>query len=309
MKKMCGRWRFFCLLCGVVALGGCASNSAYSPSAPVPMLTSCNGEKYNEEGHYNTTDLIARMAGFQKDEAKRLANFSQAPDGLWLQYSAPSVGVWGLPLRPFWSYPSNVMNVLHSLHNGNHAEVLERRSRLQREILSFSKPYKGADLWKVGFLIHAMGDSYAHSYGEMNNLHGYSEYFGHAFDNGSSGNRPDMIVMNNNYLIYIQYVQALFEALSQGDGSVGRTKLSDFTERIKREVEVNHVSNDKLIDIIRGYTYCGSEKSLLEWPASRTKVVDGVKENLNADKDDPSEWGTMEFADVSQFLSEVRERL
>ena len=54
--------------------------------------------------------------------------------------------------------------------------------RLQREMLPMT--YKGADLWKVGFLIHAMGDI-AHSYGEMNNLHGYSEYFGHAFDRSS----------------------------------------------------------------------------------------------------------------------------
>lgn len=297
------------LLVGIAVMSGCASNTGYSSSAPVPLLISCDGKKYNEEGHYNTTDLIARMAGFKKNEARLLANFSQAPDGLWFRYSAPSVGLWGFALRPFWSYPSNVMNVLHSLHSGNHVEVLERRKRLQRELLSFSRPYKETDLWKVGFVIHAMGDSYAHSYGEMHDLHGYNEYFGHAFDNGYSDNQPDMIAMNDNYLIYIQYVEALFNALLQGDETVGRIKLSDFIKRIKTEVEVNHVSNDDMVKIIRTYTYCGPEKSLREWPASGMKIAREDEETINLNDDDPHEWGTIELSKVSRFLSEMRERL
>ena len=86
-------------------------------------------EKYNGEGHYSTTDLIARMAGFQKDEAKKTSAKRLMACGFSTLLHLLESG--GSPSTILVLLP-NVMNVLHSLHNGNHAEVLERGQAAKR---------------------------------------------------------------------------------------------------------------------------------------------------------------------------------
>lgn len=286
------------LFSAVFFLTACAPSNSYWPStSPGPRVVTCNGQKYNREGHQNTTALIAEMAGLEASHARRLAYFSQAPDDLWFLYSAPSVGVWGyVPF--FWSYRSNIMNVLHSLHGGSHEAVIERRRNLKEQIISLRSRSNDEDGWKIGFLIHAMGDSYAHAYGALGDLHGYGEFLGHAFDNGEQDNRPDMIVMNNNYLIYIQYVQALFEALSDGSAKADLKGLNEFIAGVKAEVEVKHVSNSDFVQFVQTYTYCGNAN----------RVHDQQPGNLATEELKKLEQD-IERVKVSDFLSEMRDRL
>lgn len=261
----------------VATLTGCSSHSGYWPSdPPIEKATACPATtstiqsttiQYNREGHFNTTELIAYMAGYDKNDALRFAFFSQVPDDMWFPYSAPSVGAWGLIPRLFgWSYHSNVMNVLHSLHDGDHAEVMDRRNQLKTEIAYLINHDKYANAWKIGFLIHALADSYAHVYGGMANLHGYNEYIGHMLDNFSHGNKPDEIVVNNNYLIYMEFVTALFESLKRDEAPGDRNVLSTFLKDVRDKVEKGHITEDELTAFISNYSACLADRNVpVKW--------------------------------------------
>lgn len=304
----------------VTLITGCSVQHGYWPSSPpIGVAISCQGLKYAVEGHYNTTELIARMAGYSPNDAFRLALFSQAPDDEAVYYSAPWVGFWGLPLAPFSSYRSNVLNVLHSLHHGDHTEVLERRSNLKREIIFLVKSRKKEDDWKIGFLIHALGDSYAHSYGSLANLHGYNEFIGHILDDGSTGNRPDEIVANNNYLIYIEFVRALFEALTADSEDHARGPLDAFIARVRYRVEVERVTEDEFRNFVINYPACemNAHKGIHEvWlpqlaqpqPMANDKIftVDSGGSRQQMIKDIKKE---INFFEVWRFLEDVRDRL
>lgn len=306
-----------CIVLTISPITGCSLHSGYWPSRssddPIAKFTCSSTERtttqqtrtilYDVEGHYNTTELIARMAGYSKIDALRLAYFSQAPDDKAFLYSAPWVAVWALlPRIFFWSYHPNVMNVLHSLHNGDHAQVIERRHNLKDEITFLvrerNKTKNVKDDWKIGFLIHALADSYAHTYGAMANLHGYNEFIGHALDYGAQGNKPDEIVANNNYLIYIEYVNALFEALVDAKESNGKTKLKDFTETIKYKVEHDRITEEDFKTFVINYPVCGiaAEVTYRMGTSSAENIID--------------EWeNEISFGNVNSFLGEVRYRL
>lgn len=304
----------------VMLIPGCSGHTGYwASSPPIGVSISCQRLKYPVEGHYNTTELIARMAGYSPDDAFRLALFSQVPDDNAISYSAPWVGFWGLALGPFSSYRSNVLNVLHSLHNGDHAEVLERRNNLKREIIFLVKSRKKEDHWKIGFLIHALGDSYAHSYGAMDNLHGYNEFIGHILDDGSTGNRPDEIVANNNYLIYIEFVRALFEALTAESEDHARGPLDAYIAAVRYRVEVERVTEDEFKNFVINYPACelNARKRIHEvWLPELTSSL-SVAEDKKFTEDRASARQQMikdtreevNFLEVWRFLKDVRDRL
>lgn len=298
MKKM-----LLSSLLTTLLMSGCASGNGYWPQETVPNLSKCDGNKWSREGHLNTTHLVAKMAGIDEVEAARLAYFSQVPDDMAFLYSAPSVGIWGI-VPPFWSYRSKIVNTLHSLHGGSKEQVVNRRGRLSAMIVKLRS--EKAETWKVGFLIHALGDSYAHVRGELDAPHAYGELFGHIFDNANGENQPDIIVANNNYLIYIEYVRDLFEILSRGSSGANRLILSDFVGEIKKQVEQLHVSNDRFVEFVRSYTYCGNDESVYDWPLL-AKDKDGKPRELQVDLKAIGLNGEDEikFGRVSQFLREV----
>jgi hypothetical protein len=257
------------------------------------------GVKYEREGHFHTTDLVGEMAGLDKIKRDRLAYFSQAPDDLAFKYSAPWVAVWGVA-PPHWSYRSSIMNVLHSLHGGSHKEIISRREKLKEQIKTLLMHANGdADDWKIGFLIHALGDSYAHVYGEMDNLYAYGEFMGHAYDQWSMfANKPDEIVENNNYLIYIDYVQALFEALSAHSNKPNRRMLDVYIAEVREKVEKERVSNEQFIKFIQDYVLCDG---IIEKAKSESYL-----ETARAQEDWKRE---IDFSKVSAFLDEIRRSL
>lgn len=178
---------------------GCATTGLQPPGPSI---------MYPREGHQLTTSIVAGIAGLSAEDVHQLSFFSQAPDDMTLRYSAVAVGIWGsVPL--FWGYRSRINSILHSLHGGGKKEVdIRHQYFLQRIHDDMLKPDEPR--WQVGFMIHAMGDSYAHTKGHTDNLSAYSECIGHIF---AFKNKPDTIVANNNSEIYVLYVRSLYKAL------------------------------------------------------------------------------------------------
>lgn len=173
-------------------------------------------QKYHQDGHEQTTAYVAQALGFGEETRRRLAFYSQAPDDLALKYSAPAVGIWGVVWIP---YRQRIVDGLHSLHGGEHDAVLARRERLAT-LLSGMKLDRKDMHWKAGFLIHALGDSYAHvRTDEVGRLRSYSPIWGHIFDNGDHGSQPDVIARHP--LRYAAYVDALCKALAPNSSQPG----------------------------------------------------------------------------------------
>ncbi len=231
-----------------ISLSGCVSQhdftgvSVAEPSQQIGQsrqLSTLDGRLlnvvpyYEKDGHIATSGYIADMLGLEGKRIGSLSCYSQAPDDLALRYSAPAVGIWGLP--DYTGYRHDIVNSLHSLHGGNAQAVAIRRKKL--EALVHQSFTSGQPDWQTGFLIHALGDSYAHVYSKNGQLHAYGEFVGHAFENTRWGERPDSIFVNSHAEIYLSYVSALFRALSPAGGAgQERTDLLEaFNFRIRAE--------------------------------------------------------------------------
>lgn len=218
----------------IVALSGCANHmwwpeldseqlclngrhhKAYEKEKK--LIPSCPAkDKFKAEGHISTTHIVAIIAG-QHNYAEKYALYSQVPDAQALRFSAPAVSVWGtVTFWEWFDYRHNINAILHSLHGGNEIQVNVRREKLANLINDLVKDDPENNAWKIGFLIHALGDSYAHVYddGNGNNTRAYGELIGHLFEKGSF--RPDSIPSNlENYLAF---VKALYTALNTGNGN------------------------------------------------------------------------------------------
>lgn len=168
---------------------------------------------YDESGHFYTTYVVARLAGWDHDEAARLAYWSQYPDMAGV-YDA--IGALPPMVRPFWG--SDIQNYIHSLTGAwspNHRRCV-LRCLLQRNDLQ---------RWERGFLIHALGDSYAHSYFLFGHEFPYPPFVGHLF----AGHAPDYISSAPNK--YGSYVNDLYRLLNYGNGT-GVGALADLGQEM-----------------------------------------------------------------------------
>ena len=211
--------------------------SACGAHAGVGTLDS---SEYQQNGHQDTTLRVAQHLGLRYETALRLAYFSQVPDQRAFLYSAPMVGVWGIVWPP---YRQKIMDTLHSLHGGDNAAVLARRERLAAMIASSDIRVKSTH-WKIGFLIHALGDSFAHVREVEGQLESYSPIWGHMFDNGKNDGKPDVISSHRER--YEQYVDTLCRTLvaaMKKDGAcapdLGKTE-ADY--QIDREINENWIT-------------------------------------------------------------------
>lgn len=181
---------------------------------------------FKADGHFYTVYYVASLA--RVEQRLRLTCFAQAPDAILL-YNAVPVSFWGV-FTP--KYRSHIVNSLHSLHGGDHAAVVHRRNTLQRLV---SESYAGRKPdWQTGFLIHALGDSYAHVHGPFESSVAYGEAVGHGFSWFSD---PDNIYQGENYKKYNAYALALFDALARGDSQEGRAQLTIFTQALADAVQ------------------------------------------------------------------------
>jgi len=192
--------------------------------------------KYNNDGHLDTAYLVARHAGWEPAAAAELAFYTQAPDDFAAAYSAPSGTARLFALQ--FERAHLLSSVLHSLHGGGSDDVAHRQRVLAQMIREQSLAWGNAgqqdEHWKAGFLVHALGDSYAHVWGVNQNRPGsvaYNPVAGHIPDGLVHGN-PDNI--DANFANYARYVRALFAALDRGTGD-GQA-LEAFLASVERAV-------------------------------------------------------------------------
>ncbi|MCP2072848.1 UNVERIFIED_ORG: hypothetical protein J2Y77_002284 [Pseudomonas lini] len=238
-------------LCTVISsalfLTGCAStsDSTFSqPQLPTPIVEkvltiwaksksshSDQNKYFKADGHFYTVAYVGQLANANRID--RLTCFSQSPDAMMLQYNAVPVFFWGIV---DWQYRTLIMDTLHSLHGGDHAAVVARRAELERLVRESYQ--KNKPDWQTGFLIHSLGDSYAHVHGEFDVSKAYGPGFGHGF---AFKHDPDNIYLDKNYEKYNAYVFALYRALGapevNPEKQPGYQSLKLFTDGLANEVE------------------------------------------------------------------------
>jgi hypothetical protein len=144
------------------------------------------------------------------------------------------------------------MDTLHSLHGGDHLAVEARRANL--EILVRASYLDNKPDWQTGFLIHALGDSYAHVHGDFSTSTAYGQIVGHGF----ARKDPDDIYLQENYKKYNSYVFALYRALSPAnkdpEKQPGYEELLSFTTEIAKTIQNNEEHATDLTPKLNSYT-------------------------------------------------------
>lgn len=174
---------------------------------------------YEEDGHLYTTYIVAMRAGLPRPRALELAWGSQVPDAnrRFTAVNAAWTALWD-------KHKQQIMTTLHSLHGGGPAQVAKRRDDLDALVRVALE--QGEPDWRVGLIIHAYGDSYAHTYINGDEEHAYGWPLGHAED----GHAPDKIALAGPK--YLTYVGRLYKALGgQGDPRLGMTRLFEIVEQ------------------------------------------------------------------------------
>jgi RHS repeat-associated protein len=174
---------------------------------------------YGVEGHYYYIMAFFAMQGYEPGEASKLAFYSQLPDEL-LDAIAYDGGHKGYFFRRVLARNSSLQDIgdyIHSLGLRDLEEITARRECLCRLLQGDEgRP----EPWQMGFLLHALGDAYAHTWVGRNDIYshrgpvvsgsgagftvGYPSLIGHAADGNWPdiiGNRPGLYV---NFLDYLQ---------------------------------------------------------------------------------------------------------
>ena len=224
-------------LAAALTLSACATWNeplALAVCGPVKLAL-----KYKDDGHLDTAYIVARHAGWDAASAAELAFYTQAPDDFAAAYSAPGGTARLFALQ--FERAHLLSSVLHSLHGGGADDVAYRQRVLSQMIDeqagAWSDPARQDEHWKAGFLVHALGDSYAHVWGVNQNQPGsvsYNPVVGHIPDGLVHGN-PDDIA--GNFPNYALYVRALFAALDRGNGDAAALEayLADVENAVARE--------------------------------------------------------------------------
>ncbi|MCI3879567.1 hypothetical protein [Acinetobacter higginsii] len=199
----------------VLLFGFCSTFSYAKPTlSPTDAAKTCSPTLdvfYNPTGHLATTYLISKYAGQDLKNSLTLSYFSQYPDED-KDYDAIVNAVKNKIPFANDDFTLAVVTKLHSLHGGGSGQVKERRLALEAAIKkNLENPN---DMWKAGLLIHAFGDSYAHTLNafESDKEEAFKPEVGHLF-HSIIGEDPDQITRKENQKKYLAYVDKLFGLL------------------------------------------------------------------------------------------------
>lgn len=194
------------------SLAACASNPITGTLDPVQASAKCLGEippPFLPDGHLYTTLSIASIAGLPDERQLALAYFSQYPD-LDHDYEAVPVSVKYLFLPHKWNWRNDIAGKLHSLHGGDKAAIDARREEIRTALSNvLVDPAKD---WMAGLLIHALGDTYAHTKNNFGSPDekAYGVWIGHALPTLFCTS-PDDIKVPQNESKYLGYITDLYK--------------------------------------------------------------------------------------------------
>ncbi len=156
---------------------------------------------WNESGHFYTVYYVARAAGYVHSDAIRFAQFAQYTDEN-TNYDA----IKGLTNER----RKEIQRRLHSLTGGDPGRYRERiKCLIRNENLTKDE---------IGILLHALGDTYAHSYASWSYgidgdrriiIEGADAAYTYPFGHALSGHGPDYIA--NNRARYSDYVYDMYQ--------------------------------------------------------------------------------------------------
>lgn len=232
--------------------------------------------KYKSDGHLDTAYIVARHAGWSAADAAELAFYTQAPDDFAAAYSAPggTARLFGLQFERAHLLSA----VLHSLHGGGSDDVAYRQrslaQMLSEQVSGWDDAAQQDQHWKAGFLVHALGDSYAHVWGVNQNRLGsvsYNPIVGHIPDGLVHGN-PDDIV--GNFANYARYVRTLYAALDRGQGDAASLEayLADVEAAVRREASGAGGATTEMIRSTSTDDYRAAGNAWLDCPAWTTQL-------------------------------------
>lgn len=188
--------------------GQSLANLRVCPDKPIPHDQRV---RFNYDGHMYTTFLVGSFADLPTQKLYILTYYSQLPD-MDCRFDATHVSIVDLFLPWRWGWRRDITEELHSLHGGDDQSVKHRREALGKLIRE--KLLNGDDesLKEAGLLIHAFGDSYAHTEGKFNSGHeqAYGTLYGHLL----AGHHPDEIAHPDVFQKYEGYVHQLFSCLN-----------------------------------------------------------------------------------------------
>jgi len=252
------------------SLVGCSTNQWWPGIDSQKLCDESKKQKFLPDGHVNTTHIITTIAGIDSETSERYALFSQVPDAQSLRFSAPAVSVYGTLL---WGgdYRHEIAAILHSLHGGDNQQVKDRRLQLQKLIRQYVALHARENDWKIGFLIHALGDSYAHVYSEGgDSVRAYGPAIGHLIEKGNFA--PDSIRQNlDNYILF---TKALFDAM----GGVDKQRYDEYITIIRKVVAESKRDDDVSENIaienlkIAHISYACFHKTWVDKEINRTDV-------------------------------------
>lgn len=189
---------------------------------------------YEKDGHYYTTYFVAKNSNFRTLRAFTLSYYSQYPD-IDKSYNAVPVSIKYLLVPWKWKWRNDITGVLHSLHGGGREKIDIRRQSIRRALKNtLNDPNLD---WLSGLLIHAFGDSYAHTKRKYNSQKekAYGVWIGHALAN-IFGKSPDDLKREGNKRKYKAYVKDLFHTFSEKNiEDFNDDKLNEFIDTLCEE--------------------------------------------------------------------------
>lgn len=218
-------------------ISGCSSNPVIGSKEPLEAAQFCTEqvpEPFLPDGHLYTTLSLTDIAEYDDLRKMTITYYSQYPD-IDPDFEAVPVSFKYLFIPWKWDWRNDITGTLHSLHGGDRKAIDQRRENIQ-SALSQSLEDPNLD-WLSGLIIHAYGDSYAHTKNEFNseNEKAYNVWIGHAIPT-IFGSSPDDIKKENNEPKYLGYISSLYRTIKLNDGHDERfIEFKNFVDKLDCE--------------------------------------------------------------------------